>query len=52
LPAGLVDGLPIGISVLGRRGHDEQVLSFAAALETLLGAPVGPPSDPLNFGSI
>jgi amidase len=39
LPAGSVKGLPVGISVLGRRGQDAQVLSFAAALEALLPAP-------------
>lgn len=36
LPAGLVDGLPIGISVLARRGQDQQLLGFAAAFEALL----------------
>ena len=44
LPAGFVDGLPIGISVLGRRGEDERVLGFAAALEALL-PPVTYPLD-------
>ncbi|HEY2043592.1 MAG TPA: amidase family protein [Jatrophihabitans sp.] len=43
MPAGLVHGLPVGISVLGRRGQDEDLLSFAAALEALLGSPVAPP---------
>jgi amidase len=43
MPAALVHGLPVGISVLGRHGQDEQVLSFAAALEALLGSPVPPP---------
>jgi amidase len=42
LPAGAASGLPLGISVLGRRGQDEQVLAFAAALERLLPAPVFP----------
>jgi amidase len=37
LPAGLVGGLPVGVSVLGRFGQDARVLSFAAALESLLG---------------
>jgi amidase len=36
LPAGTADGLPLGISVLGRRGSDEQLLSFAAELQALL----------------
>jgi amidase len=42
LPAGYVDGLPVGVSVLGRRGQDEAVLSFAAALEALLPGRVDP----------
>jgi amidase len=36
LPAGTADGLPIGVSVLGRRGSDEQLLAFAAQLQSLL----------------
>ena len=36
LPAGTADGLPIGISVLGRRGSDEQLLAFAADLQAAL----------------
>jgi amidase len=36
LPAGTSDGLPLGISVLGRRGSDEQLLAFAADLQALL----------------
>jgi amidase len=36
LPGGFVDDLPVGITVLGRRGQDRQVLDFAAALERLL----------------
>lgn len=39
LPGGSVDGLPVGISVLGRHGQDEKLLAFAAALEHLLPAP-------------
>ena len=39
LPAGRVRGLPVGISVLARRGQDERVLGFAAALEAILPAP-------------
>nr|MDQ2958923.1 amidase family protein [Actinomycetota bacterium] len=39
LPAGQFEGLPIGVSVLGRHGQDERVLAFAAALEPLLPAP-------------
>ena len=36
LPAGTVTGLPIGVSVLGRRGEDEQLLAFAASLQAAL----------------
>ncbi len=44
LPAGTVAGLPVGISVLGRRGSDEQLLAFAAALEAVL-SPLSYPLD-------
>jgi len=36
LPAGAASGLPIGVSVLGRRGDDEQLLAFAAELQAAL----------------
>ena len=36
LPAGTAAGLPLGVSVLGRRGSDEQLLAFAADLQALL----------------
>jgi amidase len=36
LPAGMAAGLPIGVSVLGRRGSDEQLLAFAAELQAAL----------------
>ena len=36
LPAGTAAGLPLGISVLGRRGSDEQLLAFAADLQAVL----------------
>ena len=36
LPAGLSNGLPIGVSVLGRRGEDAQLLAFAAGLQAAL----------------
>jgi amidase len=39
LPAGTADGLPIGISLLGRRGTDSELLGYAAALEALLPPP-------------
>jgi len=42
LPAGTADGLPIGISLLGRRGADLELLGYAAALERLLPPPSFP----------
>ncbi|HEX8094711.1 amidase family protein [Jatrophihabitans sp.] len=36
LPAGTADGLPLGISVLGRRGSDEQLLTLAAEVQAVL----------------
>jgi amidase len=38
LPAGNVDRLPLGISLLGRRGQDTELLGYAAAVELLLPA--------------
>lgn len=38
LPAGSADGLPLGISLLGRRGQDAELLAHAAAVESLLPA--------------
>lgn len=42
LPGGTAGGLPVGISVLGRRGQDAQVLAFSAALHKLTTALSGP----------
>jgi amidase len=36
VPAGMVDGLPVGVSVLGRPGQDAAVLALGAALEQIL----------------
>jgi len=36
MPAGAPNGLPLGVSVLGRRGEDEQLLAFAADLQAAL----------------
>jgi len=36
LPAGTASGLPLGVSVLGRRGEDERLLAFAAELQAAL----------------
>ena len=49
LPAGLdVDGMPVGVEILGRPGSDEALVAMAAALEAARGplppAPV-PPAD-------
>jgi aspartyl-tRNA(Asn)/glutamyl-tRNA(Gln) amidotransferase subunit A len=37
VPAGLVDGLPVGLQVIGPRYADARVLKFAADVEGLLG---------------
>ncbi|HEX8768759.1 MAG TPA: amidase family protein, partial [Jatrophihabitans sp.] len=36
LPAGTAAGLPLGVSVLGRRDSDEELLAFAAELQAAL----------------
>jgi amidase len=40
---GLVKGLPVGLSVIGRAWSDAEVLALGAAMEHLLG-PVPPPT--------
>ncbi|HTZ43241.1 MAG TPA: amidase family protein [Jatrophihabitans sp.] len=42
LPAGSAGGLPLGISLLGRRGSDLELLGYAAAVERLLPQPKMP----------
>lgn len=42
LPAGTAGGLPLGISLLGRRGADLELLGYAAAVERLLPPPSFP----------
>ena len=36
LPAGAVDGLPVGLQLVGRFGADEELIGIAAALERLV----------------
>jgi len=43
VPIGLVDGLPVGLQVVGHRHADEEVLGIAGALEQALGIDVVPP---------
>ena len=44
VPAGLVDGLPIGLQVIGPRYADARVLQMAAQVERLLGPTPHPPN--------
>ncbi len=37
LPLGEVDGLPVGLSLLGARGGDEMLFNFARKIEAALG---------------
>lgn len=43
VPAGLVDGLPVGLQVIGPRYADARVLQFAAVVERLVGPMPLPP---------
>jgi amidase len=36
VPIGLVDGLPVGLAIVGRAGAEESVLRFAASVERLV----------------
>lgn len=42
LSAGVEQGLPVGIQIIGRRWQDDQLLAVAAALEPILGGFVPP----------
>lgn len=44
VPAGLVDGLPIGLQIVGPRYADARVLQMAAQVERLLGPTPHPPN--------
>jgi aspartyl-tRNA(Asn)/glutamyl-tRNA(Gln) amidotransferase subunit A len=44
VPAGLVDGLPIGLQIVGPRYADARVLQMAAQVERLLGPAPHPPN--------
>ncbi len=39
IPAGLVEGAPVGLSLLGARGSDEQLLGFAVRIQEAGAAP-------------
>jgi aspartyl-tRNA(Asn)/glutamyl-tRNA(Gln) amidotransferase subunit A len=44
VPCGLVDGLPVGLQIIGRRFADALVLALALRLEASLEAPLVPPA--------
>ncbi|MFY2860190.1 amidase [Mycobacterium sp. THU-M104] len=46
VPAGLVDGLPVGMMIVGRRFDDATVLRVADAFESLCGGFAAPPRGP------
>ena len=46
LPVDVVDGLPVGLQIIGQRWHDEQLLDNCAAIELIIGAIQRPPNCP------
>jgi amidase len=44
VPAGLADGLPVGMMIIGRRFDDATVLRVAHAFEQLVGGFPAPPA--------
>lgn len=48
LPGGLIDGLPFGVQLIGKRWQDDALLQLAARLERILGGFVAPPLTPAS----
>ena len=46
IPVGLVDGLPVGLSLVGRAGGDHELVRVARRSRTPSGSPGGPPCMP------
>jgi Asp-tRNA(Asn)/Glu-tRNA(Gln) amidotransferase A subunit family amidase len=38
MPLGEVNGMPVGISIMGDRGSDEQLIGFACRVEAEFGS--------------
>ncbi len=43
IPAGVINGLPVGIQVVGKRWHDEKLLDDCRIIESILGGFQSPP---------
>jgi amidase len=44
LPAGIEDGLPVGVQIIGRRWQEDRLLKVAGRLEKALGGFAPPPA--------